>query len=76
MNNLLNWLDNYGSLFIAEVDGLGKLDVACDSPEDAAIYFAENFFTSPQLEEGVVVEVDTDPYNVQLENGGLKAWKI
>lgn len=74
--NLFNLTHDLTSLYIAEVEDLGRLEVACDSAEEAATYFARNFFTTPVLEQGVIVEVNEDPYNVQLENGGLKAVRI
>lgn len=67
---------NFNRVYTVEVETLGQLRIACDEPETAATLFAELFFTGPQLESGVVVEVDTDPYSVLLANGKLDAEKI
>lgn len=74
--NIFNLPNGIGNVYVAEVEDLGRLEVACNSAEEAATYFARNFFTTPVLEQGVIVEVNEDPYNVQLENGGLKAWRF
>lgn len=74
--NILNWMNGLGNVYVAKVEDLGRLEIACDSAEEAATYFAEHFFTTNVLEQGTVVEVNDDPYNVQLQNGGLKAWKL
>ena len=72
----MNIFNGLGRIYVASVEDVGKLKIACDSAEDAAIFFAERFFTVPVLEQGTIVEVNEDPYNVQMLNGGLKAWKL
>ena len=76
MFNIINRINGLGDTYVVEVDELGKLHVACDCPEEAATFFAARFYTAAKLENGVIVEVDSNPYNVTLENGGLKAVRI